>query len=107
MILDPSNLSSIFQSKTLKDVKQPISFTFSLFSPHVSAFAKDFTTSALKSLLFLKIKPYECGEFVRVCGFEGKIEATDMFYVKMRRKDRSLVYLPTCNMLNNIIEIIK
>ncbi|KAM0678254.1 hypothetical protein BDAP_001269 [Binucleata daphniae] len=107
MILNPSKLNSLFKSTKINDVQQPINFTFSLFSPHLSNFTKDFAASTLKSLLFLKIKPYKCGEYVRVCGYEGRIESTDVFYVKLKRKDKSLVYLPTCNMLNTIIEIIK
>lgn len=107
MILNPTKLNTIFKSTKLENVQQPINFTFSLFSPHLTSFTKDFATSTLKSLLFLRIKPFKYGDCVRVCGYEGKIESTDMFYVKLKRKDKSLVYLPTCNMLNTIIEILR
>ncbi|KAM0687646.1 hypothetical protein COBT_001111 [Conglomerata obtusa] len=106
MILNPNKLNALFNIKQ-KDITLPISFTFSIFSPHVGNITKDLTSNACKSLLFMKIKPFNIGETIKVMGYEGRVEKLNIFYTTIKRKDRSIVCIPTCNMLNTVIEILK
>lgn len=101
----PFNLLSTPKLKFEK--MPPINISLSLFSPHLTPFTKDLTTSTLKTLLFLRVKPFFIGDHIKIMGYEGKVESANMWYLRIKKKDRSLVFIPTSMAIGSVIEIIK
>ncbi|EJW03818.1 hypothetical protein EDEG_01910 [Edhazardia aedis USNM 41457] len=95
------------QMLDIDTIKSPIAVSFSLFSTNASNFSKDLTTNFLKSAYMLVYKPFKNGDTVRLLNYEGKVEYMNMVFLKLKRKDKSEVYIPTSNIFCQTIEIFK
>ncbi|TBU11206.1 putative mechanosensitive ion channel protein [Hamiltosporidium tvaerminnensis] len=97
------------ETKIKENLIKTVPLTLSIISPRSmftnDFFKKEFFANFFKSLYIFAFKPFGINDIVKVHGYEGKVDCLDWFYLRILKKDKSCVYIPTSSLYNSVIEI--
>jgi len=65
---------------------------------------KDALSNVLAGVLILIYQPFQCGEKIRVAGYEGKVVSIDLRYTTMHSEERK-VLIPNASIFHNPLVI--
>lgn len=99
-----TNLASIVSSPPFFLIPTAaISLTLSDLNSNFES--KSLANKFYNSLLTILNSPFKKGDFIKTQGQEGIVEDINFRFLKLKKKDKVYVFIPTASVFKNIIEI--
>ncbi|KAL0266130.1 UNVERIFIED_CONTAM: hypothetical protein PYX00_011846 [Menopon gallinae] len=82
----------------------PLAIALTVSEPSSLTSFKSLASSLYTSILRASFSPFKKGDYIRTQGHEGIVQDMDFMYLRLLRRDKAHVFIPTPSVYKNIIE---
>lgn len=88
-------------------MKTPLALALTMSEPSSLSSFKGLVSNLYTSFLRVSFLPFKKGDYIRTQGHEGVVQDIDFMYLKLLRRDKAYVFIPTPSVYKSIIEVFK
>lgn len=85
----------------------PLALALTMSEPSSLSSFKGLVSNLYTSFLRVSFSPFKKGDYIRTQGHEGVVQDMDFMYLRLLRRDKAYVFIPTSSVYKNIIEVFK
>ena len=83
----------------------PLALSLTISDPSSLLDFKSLASNLYTSFIKISFSPFKKGDYIRTQGYEGTVQDMNFMYLKLLKKDKGYVFIPTSSVYKNIIEV--